>query len=279
MLKKYSKYRHEIRVHGNTGNVIFEKKDDMGNLYVDCYHIDTKEGLIYFLSEYDYYYKQVVYTEKFRKKLYRKQKEIIALVNEKMLQNGNPYITTEQWVEDHFMKEKGNFEYTQEIFKYVKEFDSVINPFSGKYNMKNPIEYVDDVILNLYYEHKNFFRMIISNEKCRLSHLRDVRGEDDYITYTFEYSLDKNMAMEVHHYISANKNENVICFYRCSRIGYGVECDRLDIRYDLLSNNAYATYEGNKLPITYEQKEVIVSELKKAIKEASKFTIKYMTKK
>lgn len=282
MLKKYADYKHDIRVHGNSGDKIFAKeylkKDELGNSYVDCYHIDTKEGLIYFLSEYDYYHNQVIYTEELRKKLYRKQKEIIARVNEKILEKGNPYITTEQWLEDHSMRETGDFEYTKEIIKYVKEFDSVINPFSAKYNMKKTIEYVDNVILNLYYERTNSFSMKIKNEKYKLAHSREAKGDDDYITYTFYYNVDNNLSMEIHHYISANKNENVICLYSYSRSGYKLDDNHIDLRYNLLSNQAYATY-GDKAPITFEQKELIISELKKAITQARKFTIKYMTKK
>lgn len=282
MLKKYSKYKNDIRVHGNSGDKIgskeYLKKDDNGNPYVDCYHIDTKEGLIYFLTEYDYYCNQVVYTEKLRKKLYRKQKEIIADVNEKMLEKANPYITTEQWLEQHCMKETGNFEYTEEILKYVKEFDSVINPFSGKYNMKKPIDYVDNVILNLYYDCTNSIRMRAKNDKYKLVHSRDAKFNDDFLTYTFYYDIDSNLAMEIHNYISSKENQNVICLYSYRKNSSKFNYDYLDLRYDLLSNQAYATY-GDKASITFEQKELLISELKRAIEEAKKFTIKNMTKK
>lgn len=280
MLKKYSNYRHIIRAHGNTGDKIYPAKDELGNLYVDCYHIDSKECLIYFLSEYDYYYKQVVYTEKLRKKLYRKQRKIIAKVNEKLLENGNPYITTEQWLEERCMEESGAFEYTKEILKYVKEFDLVINPFSGKYNMKDPIEYVDDVTLSIFYDYTNSFKMCITNadENIQVEHRRDERGVDDYITFTLYYNVDKDMIMEVHHYIDANKKQNVVCLYRFNKNHFLDEKNRIDLRYDLLSNQAYPTY-GEKSKITFEEKELLVTELKKAIAQAKKFTIKHMTKK
>lgn len=282
MLKKYSKYRHDIRVHGNSGNEIYEKKylkkDELGNPYVDCYHIDTKEGLIYFLSEYDYYFNQVICTEKLRKKLYRKQKEIIARVNEKLLEKGNPYITTEQWLKDHFMRETGDFEYTNEILHYVKEFDSVINPFSAKYDMKNPLVYVDDITFTIFYDRKNSFRMIITSGNSKISHNRDIRGIDDYVTYTLSYCINENIAVEIHHYISANNNENVICLYKYNRNSFSSDNDKLDLRYDLLSNQSYSSY-GEKSPITFEEIELIVSELKKAIVVAKKITIKNMVKK
>ena len=56
MSKKYPDYRDDVRIDGTYGygkvkDKKYYSKDEMGNTYVDTYHIDSIEGLVYIISE------------------------------------------------------------------------------------------------------------------------------------------------------------------------------------------------------------------------------------
>ncbi len=281
LLKKYPKYIHDIRINGGAGGFLdnrkYYKKDDLGNEYIGCYHIDSKEGLIYFLSEYNYYYDKIIYTQKLRKNLYHFQKKVLAEVNRRLLEIGNPKITTEMWLKAHDMKEIENVNVSQDLFSCVKEFDSIVNPFSNKAClMKHPSNYIDDVILSIASDYNNYFKMTITNDNGQIDHVRDTRGKDDYIAYRIFYDVNENTIMEVNHYISYNEKENVICIYRFNR-DYS-NSGKIDLRYDFLSGKAYSTY-GSKNKITIKEKELLIYEMKKAINQVKKITVKNMVQK
>ncbi|MCX8075378.1 MAG: hypothetical protein N2749_07340 [Clostridia bacterium] len=283
--KKYPNHRDDVRIEGTYGygkvrSKYYYSEDEAGNTYISCYHIDSKEGLIYLLSELQFYYEKCIYTEKLRKALYRKQRAAIIEVYKRLIEQGNPYKTTEEWLKAHGKTGDINNEAALEILPYIKVFDETVNPFcNSNYVMKAPEEYVSKVEFDLYAKSTYLWMEIFNkNVKIEYSRVKDFRNNDEYISYSLSHYIDSNKMMYVSHCISDNKNENVICLRRFDK-HYSGNC-RLELKFDLFSGMAYVNdnYKG-KSPITPEQKELIIKELKKAIDQAEKVIINKMATK
>ena len=280
MSKKYPDYRDDVRVNGNYGygkvkDKKYYPKDEMGNAYVDSYHVDSIEGLVYLLSEIKYFYEVRTYTEETRKALHREQKELLAKVYRSLLEEGNLSYTTEEWKKDHYIHDalEGG-----EIEELVSKFDETVNPYINlEVEVKDPHEFVDKVEMSVFYDRFNIIRMTIKVDGGEVEYLRDVEENklSEYLQYDLYYDVKPDYIMNVDHTVTDDYDE--IRLYGFKR-NYSDE-GGIDLRYDMRNGLVYSTYKKDLHPITEEERQLFIAELNKAIKVGQKLFLNRMTKK
>ncbi len=281
MSKKYPDYRDDVRIDGTYGygkvkDKKYYSKDEMGNTYVDTYHIDSIEGLVYILSEIKYFYEVRTYTEESRKALVREQKELIAQVYRSLLEDGNPTITTEEWMKAHKIPVS---EECDEIRKLVNQFDGVVNPYiNGEVEVKDPSEFVGKVKMNMAYDRHNLICMYINVDGVKALYARDVEGrnQDEYLQYILSYDVTPTYRMSVDHTVCDEYDE--IRLYGFRKNDYSDE-GKMDLRYDMRTGLVHSTYGNVHHPMTEDEKELFISEINKALKMGQKLILNRMTKK
>ncbi len=280
MSKKYPDYRDDVRIDGTYGygkvkDKKYYSKDEMGNTYIDTYHIDSIEGLVYLLSEIKYFYEVRTYTEESRKAFYREQKEMLAQVYRSLLENGNPTITTEEWMKDHNIPVS---EECDEIGELVNQFDGMVNPYiNSEVEVKDPSEFVEKVKMHMVYGRRNLIRMSIDVDDVKAEYARDVEGrnQDEYLQYILSYDVTPNYRMSVDHTVCDEYDEIRLFGFEKNHSGEG----KIDLRYDMRTGLVHSTYGNVHHPMTEDEKELFISEINKALKMGQKLILNRMTKK
>lgn len=280
MSKKYPDYRNDVRINGNygygkVGDKKYYPKDEMGNTYIDTYHIDSVEGLIYLLSEIRYFYEVRTYTEETRKALYREQRELIARVYRELLEDANPSYATDDWKRDHGVPIKGEYD---EIVELVKQFDETVNPYiNSEVEVKDPIDFINKVKMNIYYGRFNELHMTLETDggEARCFRGTESRDKSEFLQYVLFYKLRPDYIMDVDHTVCDEYDEIRL---------YGFKSDHssdegIDLRYDMNTGMVHSSYRNNYHPITEEERELFISELNKALKAGQKLILNRMTKK
>ena len=255
---------------------IVEKKPE--SLYIESYHIDSKEGVLILLTELHDYYARKANNGQLVESQVDKQFELFSEVNKRLIEQGNPYVTTEEWLEKHNMVEVGDNKDALEVLPYLTEFDNAVNPFGNPINdVKSQFEHNDKVKFELYNNPEtDYFKMSISDKTTMAEHMRTELGRHDYkdpfLTYGLYYKADDKVLVHLHHYISVNENENVVYL---TTLNEDSKDDEIDLRFDLISGLAYRTYakEDEKLPITEKEKKLIVEALINATEIAKDLTL------
>ena len=259
------------------------------NKYLTTYHIDSKEGLLIFLTEMkDYYLRKnnLPETE------VEKYDELIVKVTSEILKKVNPYISAYEWMQDdkdnrnnyNSSVERDNKTKLGQIFrKAILDFDKAVNPFLN-----------DDIELDSNYSKNvkmdaNSYNSIHGKYRqgCCSLEITDFSTDNktayyrspDGFSFQLFYKLAEESYLVVMHYFSNSGNfesdkGEVVAVYHC---GDNVE-NKVDIRLNITNGNAGATYD-DKIPATPEQIAFVYDELLKATGYASNITIENMKKK
>lgn len=283
--KKYPGNPYGIRINGGC--------DDWNpnEILPRYYHIDSKEGLVIFITELkDYYLRKA----KMPETEVDKYNDLMVRINSKILNNVDLSITTYEWMQadkenyEAFSKtveanEKTNF--GKQLRIAIDKFDKTINPFSNKDIELDEIKnYLQNVSITVdSYDHVDDDGMI--RENCCRVYITDLSSGNkacfsrnpDGFSYILHYTLGENKLVVSHQYCrdSGKKNSN------SEKIGidyFGTDVlQKIDIRYNLTKGIAGPTY-GEKAPITSEQATFVYEELLKAIRLASSITLDNMKK-
>ncbi len=276
-----------------TDTILERKKQEIlshnpESLYIGTYHIDTKEGLLIFLTELQDYYIGKILNEPNINIQVAKQPELLGEINRRLIEDSNPYINVEQWLEkdsgydcegqtikkgktvDNYQKVD---EEKNKIKILLKEFDETINPFiNNNIKLLDPIEYSDKILFNCYADDNEVeFFVKDKTKKGQVEHRRN----NEYLTYTLSYGEESWVCL--HHYFVCKK-ENPLFFEEIVCLLSHNDSQSFDLRYNLTNGLAYRTYakDEEKRPLTPSQKVLIIDELEKAIEVAKTITINNM---
>lgn len=168
---KYQEYAQKLgneRAKGNLSNAEYRLKlkaarnelegRPIDNKYIKDYHIDTKEGLLIFLTEMkDYFLRKnnLPETE------VEKYDELLATVTSEILSDVNPRISASEWMQTFDDENKEIYNATisrynenqcdRAFIEAIKDFDEAVNPFSRKdIKTKEPSDYLKNVTITAY---------------------------------------------------------------------------------------------------------------------------------
>ena len=288
--EKYPENQYNIRVDGGCAywNPIDWATDDK---YLKTYHIDSKEGLLIFLTEMkDYFLRKNNLPETEVKKY----DELIAKVNFEVLKKVNPAISAYDWMQgDEENKnnynssiERDNKTNEGQLFREaVLDFDKAINPFlNDDIELDEIGNYLKNVQIDAdsYNSEHGKYRQ----ECCSLVIVDRSTGNKtiyyrspDGFSFQLFYKLGEKNYLQVLHYFSnsgnfeSDKGEAVAIYYR----GDNAE-NKIDIRLNITNGKAGAT-NVDKIPATPEQIAFVYDELLKATGYASSITIENMRRK
>ena len=197
--------------------------------YVDCYHIDTLEGLIIFLNivldkKLDY---QDVYRE-ITKRIIKKNIDINKKINlDKRIIASMNY---------------GNSIIKNDCRRLINDFDNLIFPYN---NIVNSIAYASysgyldyETLLDIYkirIEKKNEYETSLIDDDVNITY----GYSDNTFSYRISYKVDEDISYFFSHYIYDNKE----CFVVC----YSAKDDYMHLTYNLtddkVSRKSYANEE------------------------------------
>ena len=269
----------------------FKRRENIDDKYLKNYHIDSKEGLLIFLTEMkDYFLRKnnLPETE------VEKYDELIAKITSEILNKVNPYISAYDWMQDD-KENKNNYNSSVERYnktklgqlfrKAVLDFDKTVNPFLNEdVELDEISNYLKNVKINAntYNSEHGKYR-----QGCCSLEITDISTENkttyyrspDGFSFQLSYKLGEEKYLEVLHYYStsgnyeSDKGEVIAIYYW----GDNVE-NKIDIRLNITNGKAGATYD-DKTPATPEQIAFVYDELLKATGYASSITIESMKKK
>lgn len=269
----------------------FKRRKNIDDKYLKTYHIDSKEGLLIFLTEMkDYFLRKnnLPETE------VEKYDELISKITSEILKKVNPYISAYDWMQDdkenknnyNFSVERDNKTKLGQIFREaVLDFDKAVNPFLNDDieldEISNCLKNVK-INANSYNSEHGKYR-----QGCCSLEITDISTENtttyyrspDGFSFQLSYKLGEEKYLQVLHYYSTSGNYEsdkgeVVAIYYC---GDNVE-NKIDIRLNITNGKAGATYD-DKIPATPEQIVFVYDELLKATSYASSITSENMKKK
>lgn len=285
--EKYPGNPYGIRVNGGCNDW------NPNTIYPHYYHIDSKEGLVIFITEMkDFFARKAGLPET----EVQRYDELMATINSRILKVVNPSISTNEWMQEDeenreiFFQTVANNEKTpfgKEFRKAIDEFDKTINPFINQDIELDEIgNYIKKVNISANtYSSKNIEGMIRLN--CGELHIIDLESWNNVnyyrnfngFSYQLHYILGEEQYLNVFHYYStdeSDENENGE-FISIDYWGKNIP-QKIDIRYNLTKGVAGETY-APKTPITPDQEKFVYDELLKAINLASSITLDNMKKK
>lgn len=269
----------------------FKRRKNIDDKYLKTYHIDSKEGLLIFLTEMkDYFLRKNNLPETEVKKY----DELIAKVNSEVLKKVNPAISAFDWMQgdeenkDNYNasveRDKGT-EIGQMFRKALLDFDKAVNPFlDDSIEFDDISNYLEKIkISGVTYNYKD---EKYRNGCCRLELSNPETGnsttyyrEPDGFSFQLMYKLGDNQYLNVLHYFStsgnyeSDKGEVISINY----FGDNIK-NKTDIRFNITNGKAGETYK-DKVPATMEQISFVYDELLKATGYASEITTEKMKKK
>lgn len=268
---------------------MLRRKDE--KKYIQTYHIDTKEGLIIFLTEMKDYYAR---KKGLRETEVKRYDEILIAVTTEVLNKINPCITTYDWMgaDKEFgesflntIEKENNTSFGHDFRELIDEFDRTINPYINENieldSIDNYLQRVN-IFVNKYREKNGKYR----NNCCSIT-IQDKDSENEVNYYRdpsgFSYQLLYNLGpseelMVCHYFKDIGMEESDIGEHICIKYFEEKSKREIDLRYNITQGLVGNTY-GKKAPITPEQKVFIYNELVKAIELASTITIDNMKRK
>lgn len=260
--KKYPNVNQFIKIAGYYNNrepKQFAKKDGKGNLYVDYYHIESKEGLLILLSEIKNYHLNILSkTDKLITE--DRAKKIMLDINKAIILKLNPKITGSDWINS---KSSSGFKETKldkKILDSIIKFDKTINPFIEN---ENPNNYIYNLVINaaLFNE---------TRENCATMYLvnKDTNNKTMYIrndtslNYKLFYRIG-NELLEVTHYYRLSNND-VIEYIEF------IEKEKTS-KYNITSGTKIIN--NKEIPLTNYEKKNLYKKLEKAINYAETVTV------
>lgn len=274
---KYLNNSYGIRVDGK--KTVTDPCDETIDGEIHTYHIDTKEGLVTFLLEYqDYLNKK----KSLSSDNILKFDELMKQLNDSLTNHIDLSLSTNDWM-------KKNATYNETIQKEnttpfgvifrsaLDDFDRTINPFSNKdIELDNSLSYASKVEISTHP-----FRDSRKNRcPCELN-IKDLSSGNrvsfyrDYqsFAYHLHYLIKDGEYLTASHYFSPSLNcEYIVIDYYGERLA-----QEFSIRYNITEGLIESEY-GYSISISEEQKQEILFELLKAIKFAKTITIDNMKK-
>ena len=264
--KKYPENQYGIRIEGSYWDE--DPKECAHGDYISRYDIDTKEGLIVFLTEMEAYLNNEKITEE-------RFEDLVVQVTTRALEEINPSINTYDWMQ-RCPDQKDMYNSTIEKDKkselwgwfrnLVSEFDKAVNPYiDPDIELDDVSNYIKNVEINTYKSESSDWG------ECEFT-IREIDGE--YIlTYMrhpegFLFKLTSE-ALGVFHVCSEDGETITIQYYGSNRGNL-----KLD-----LTNKLAGEIFNEKKPVTVEQLGFIADELGKAIEIARNVSVKNMAKK
>ena len=265
------------------------KRRNDKNKYIKTYHIDTKEGLLIFLTEMEDY---ILRKQGMEETKVKKYDDLIANINREIIKRVNPSIPIYEWMQgaeenkEIYNKtiERDNKTKLGQLFRTTLEnFDKIVNPY-----LNNEIEFDD---INNYSKKVLIYADTYSNENgkhrqncCFLNfENRDDKHKNttyyrnpDGFSFQLHYAINENLRLNVMHYFTTPKNNNlddgeiIVIKYYGTNFGKEITLN--------LTNYLAGTSEKDKAPVTPEQIGFIYDELLKATEYASSITIDNMKK-
>lgn len=268
----------------------FKRRKNIDDKYLKTYHIDSKEGLLIFLTEMkDYFLRKNNLSETEVKKY----DELIAKVTSEILKKVNPYISAYDWMQnDKENKSKYNSSIERDsktklgqMFRTaVLDFDKAVNPFTDDVEFDEISNYLKKVKINANSynsEHGKYRQGCCSLEITDIStgNKTTYYRNPDGFSFQLSYKFGEKNYLQVLHYFSTSGNfesdkGEVIAIYYC---GDNVE-NEIDIELNITNGKSGETYE-DKTPATLEQITFVYDQLLKATSYASEITIENMKKK
>ena len=179
------------------------------NKYIECYHIDTKEGLLIFLTEMKDYFSR---KNNLPETEVEKYDELLATVTSEILSDVNPSISASEWMKtfDDENKEIYNAtasrydesQYGRTLTKAIKDFDEAVNPFSRKdIKTKEPSDYLKNVTITAYVDKSKKgccdLTMAIETGK-EATYSREADG----FSFELQYKTVEGNNLRIRHYFS-----------------------------------------------------------------------------
>ena len=260
------------------------------NKYITAYHIDSKEGLLIFLTEMkDYYLRK----DNKRETEVKKFDEIRTQVTKDILKKVDLSISAYEWMQEDKQNkviynssiERDNKTKVGQFFrKAISNFDNAINPFLNKDlefdDIDNYLKLVD-ISANTYNSADGKYR----KNCCRLEISTPYTGNStiyyrnpDGFSFQLMYKVDDNQYLNVSHYFSnsgsheSDKGEVIAVNYFKDNAE-----NNIDIRLNITNGKVGLTNKCRTTP-TSEQVAFIYNELIKATGYASSITIENMKK-
>lgn len=243
-------------------------KNNYDNMFLNTYHIDTKEGLIIFLAELNDYYERKYEESNNINSLVEKQSEKIQEANEKFLDIIELSRNTEGWMKKNnatsLLNVKNNYNLNRidmTIRVLLDKFDKTINPFMNPdLKMDLPKDFSERFYLHGFRgktkEHtdETHFHFI---ERKFYDYI-DIYVDEDGLSYQLmfhEEGIPEKYVSVFHTYDKNNNGDEMVC------VEYA---GGLDLRYHIINQTSGKTY-FDIYPVTEEQKLIIIRELRKAI--------------
>ena len=270
-------------------NKLAKRKDN--KKYIKTYHIDTKEGLIVFITEMkDYYLRKLKQPETEVQKF----DEILAETTEKIIAEINPTISAYEWMQgDDENRDNYNAKPENKVALLMKKrfrelvtnFDKSVNPFLDEdVELDKPINYIQKVEIkgDLYNKsdkkRKNCCFMQIVDKNKQDASTTYYRASDGF-SFQMSYELNDDEYLSVLHYYTTTGNyksdigEVIAIKYR----NRNNRDEDVDIRLNISNWRAGKTYE-DKIPVGLNQLVYVEEKLIEATEFAKSITIANMAK-
>lgn len=277
--EKYPESSYGIRIDGS-----YEEVSPYEKGYINLYHIDTKEGLIAFLTELLDYYKRKKGEEETEVEKYS---QYLDEINKNILMAVNPNISNHEWMYDDSRNRDTYFqtlsqsyetEIDAEIRDLINEFDRTVNPFLDM-DISDEMSFSNLTVRGNTYTSNNMNRRgncsyLEFKEKSSNNLVRFYRNAEGF-TYQLGVTAGYNRFIDIRHFYSPISNaEHGKGEFICIEYWGTDNRSNLIMKYNLTDGTVDTGYPGGSYsPITDEQKLEFISQLKVAVNLASLVTI------
>ena len=287
---KYPGNPYKIRVEGGYEDYI---PINRGNNAFYLYHIDSKEGLLIFMTEMiDYFARKNNEAE-----IYVKQyPELLEQVSIRLVEKLNPFITMDDWMKGavkfcnngpdsnqlykETMLKTSKTELDQDLRNALNIFDKCINPFLGENMDTVPWkEIVSNTTIRgrVFNHHEGMDRedcMSIELKKRETSDYTKAIRDPDGFYFILDSGYDTKESFYVIHYFANSRSEKFdngeVLLIEHIKNGENILKIQYNLTLGLVGEN-----ENDCRTITNFQKRKIYKELLLAAKEASKITMSH----
>ncbi len=299
------KYEKEIRDYSdeNNGMQIFLKKcaqaernlkrrKKIDDKYIKTYHIDSKEGLLIFLTEMKDY---ILRKNNLPETEVEKSNELLANVTSSLLKKVNPYISAYDWMQDdvenkdtyNLSNQRYNKTKLGQIFREaVLDFDKSVNPFlNNEVELDEIKNYLNGVRIDAYAY--DYYKDGIQRKGCCSLKITDLSTDNNTIyermpdgfSFELSYKLGEDYYLEFRHsylesHYDSNCGETVVINYHSNKPE-----EAINMVFNITQGKAGDYHDDDKISATPEQIAFVYDELLKATGYASSITIENMKKK
>lgn len=284
---KYPGHQSNIRLHNNNW---IDNLDELtiDNKYMKYCYIDTLEDFVIFLAEMGAYFThQYNYSET----VVPKYRDFMAMIYSDMLQEANPYSSTENWIccngnNQEFFNTNMNGTQTPfgKLLRHtLEEFDIAVNPYMNPdIELDSIATYLEKVRININgpipsitSKQDNFCSIDItdikSNNRVHYSRL------SNELSYCLYYTLDNGSRLSISHIFSTTLNGKKTDSEEIY-IGIVNETNAYTVGYHLTSDMIeYDQGEKEiKRPITEDIRNWLIAKLLEAVPLAASITLANM---